>query len=155
MFLTAASSWCAYLSQFAFFRLNHRRNGMVTETFTCTAMVRCLERGTGSITILLQQPAIRLVRKMRTGLYPRSHQPLLKELGSLGSWMRLKVWVGLRPVRYQFTVSVLCGISPVRAKSIEISDDHLWLMSSWHVAWVVKWKLFPWWFVDWRHRDSV
>ena len=77
----------AYCSQFAFFSLNRRRKGTVCTViaaFTCTPIGRCWERGTGSITILLQLPVIRLVAKMMPGLYPRRHRPLLKELGCLG-----------------------------------------------------------------------
>ena len=100
----------------------------MTASFTCTPMVRCLERGTGSITILLQQPAIRMVTKRRSGLYYLHHPPLLKDMESLGSRMKLNIWV-YSPVIYQFTASVHYVTSILRTIDTETSNDRVRLMS--------------------------
>ena len=37
---------------------------------------------------------------------------------------------------------------------ISIALPYVWLMSR-RGMWVIKWNFFSWWFLDWRHWDSV
>ena len=57
--------------EFTFLSLKRRQNGTacgVTTAFICRPMGRCWESGTGSISVLLRYPAIRLVINTRYGL---------------------------------------------------------------------------------------
>ena len=72
---------------------------MVTAAFPCTPMCRCWERGPGSITILLQQPDIRLVTTNEVWVVPSSPPTAIEGAGEFGIVNETQ-GVGLRPVLY-------------------------------------------------------